>query len=103
MPNGHGSDLRWALPVLLLAGTIACLVRYADGHGVTWALASLVLAALCAWRFSFHATMWTVTEYGGAYTDGTAMRQARRRHRRATVVACSVAIGAVVVCLLLLR
>ena len=69
------------MPLLLLVLTATSVVCYGRGGEIVWALASLMLAALFAWRLSFHATMWDVTEYGGCYTPEAEMKVARRRYR----------------------
>ncbi len=93
MPNGHGGTPKWGLPLILLGGTVASLIWYSKVHAVWSAAASLVFAALLAWRFSYHVTMWDAGEYGGAYTAEAAMKLARKRHRMWSILGCVIARG----------
>lgn len=88
--------------VLLVATVASVLWHSRDGKFVS-ALASLIFAVLLAWRFSFHVTMWDVTEYGGAYTPEAEMRSARKRYRVWSIAMCVIALLTVALCLLLLR
>ena len=88
--------------MVLLVATVAAVVWHAKDGKTLSALVSFALAALCAWRFSFHATMWDATEYGGAYTSEAEMGNARKRYRVWSVATCVIALGAIAACLLLL-
>jgi len=87
------------MPLLLLVLTIVSVTWHSRGGETLSALASLILAVLFAWRLSFHATMWEVTEYGGIYTSDIDMRTARRRYRKWVIASIVVALAVVIFCL----
>ena len=95
MPNGHGGIPWMGSPVLLLLLLIS-LAWLRFSREASWTVyATYPIAALFAERFAWHLCLYQATEYGGGYTSGEEMRDARVSYRWVMGVLIPVALIAV--------